>query len=307
MQWFAPYQRELLQNFEVEKAYWELDDLYDIYWARSLMQKMESGLVFEALPEHWDKSFFKWCLFAFGYVAGFRTERFGINFNPATISGYNFQYQPTKTLVTNPLFQKEFTLGKDAELIRLTPDYLGILDVVVFYAKKLSELSKGIAVGAKNTKIPVVFTAMNPSQNATLRMMYEQMQKMESLIIYEPDDNSDEILPNQEPFSVWQQNFKETYIVTELLENINSVLDDFYAEIGLPVSLDKKSHVLNSEANFQQLQSQARLSCWLECLTDSLSKFNKMFGTNISVHEKLVEEGGNSDDYGQTGNSGDME
>lgn len=305
--WFAPYQCKLLKDFQIESSYWELDDIYDIYWARSLMQKLESCLVFENIPDNWDKDFFKWCLWSFGYVAGFKTERFGVTFNPATVSGYNFYYQPTKCLVTNPILQKEFTLGKDAELIRLTPDYRGILDVVVFYAKKLSELSKGIDVGAKNTKLPLAFMAQNPSQNVTLRMLYEQMQKLEPIVIYQQEDDNEEIMPVKDAFAEWHQDFKQTYIVTELLENLNSVLDDFYTEIGLPVSLDKKSHVLDSEAGFQRLQSQARLSCWLNCLTNSFERFNKMFGTNIAVHEKIYETGGTADDFGQTGDSGAME
>lgn len=295
MFWFEPWQNQLLVNCKVDERYWKLEDATDIYWARSLMQKLESCLVFD-IPENWSKDFFKWCLWSFGYVACFKTERFGLTFNPATVSGYDFYYQPTKCLVTNPLMQKEFIIHKNAELIKLTPDFIGILDIIVFYAKKLSNFSKGIDVGSINTKLPMILSAHNPSQNATLRYVYDLMQKMEPLIIYD-SETSDEIIPSKDPFSAWTQDFKQTYIVTELLENLNSVLDDFYTEIGLPVTLDKKSHILDSEANFQQLQSQARLSCWLNCLNDSFSKVNKLFGTNMSVSEKLEEEGGSYDEF----------
>lgn len=289
---FSPQQESLLESLKVPNTYWDKTTKEYRYWFRSLLQKVDSCLVFEGIPETWPKEFFLWSLWAFGFVGVFKTERFGVTFNPVTISGFDFYYEPTHCLVSNPLYTKQLKIHKDAELIRLTPDYLGIFDIINFYAKKLAELSKGIDMGIINTKLPMIMTAANQAQAKTLKKVYDKVQSGETLVVYDDIENLDEVIPMKDPFTTWMQDFKQTYIVTELLENLNSVLDDFYTEIGLPVSLDKKSHVLDSEAGFQRLQSQARLSCWLDNLTQSINLVNKKFNLNISVSEKLEEGSG---------------
>lgn len=274
-------------------------DLNYLYWFRSLLQKIDSSLHFQGLPEDWSQDFFLMCLWSRGYVAVFDTQRWGISFNPCTVSGFDFYYQPTKALVANPLLQKEFTIHKDCEILKLTPDFRGIFDILDFYAKKLCELSVAIDMGLENAKLPLIFTAKNQSQAATLRRVYDRVQKGESLIIYKDEQvNEEEIIPSKEPFEVWNQDFKQTYAVSILLDDMQKILDSFYAEIGLPTMVQNKaSHTLQSEADFQLSQSQARISCWKTTLDESFVKINKLFGLNLSVEiasNEQNDEGGDS-------------
>lgn len=284
---------EILENIKVPNTYWQKTSKEYRYWFRSLLQKMDSALIFEGLPEDWSQDFFLLCLWALGYVAVFDTARWGVAFQPCTLSGFDFYYQPTKALVTNPLYQKQLEIHKDCEILKLTPDFRGVWDIVDHYATQLAEATKGINIGLINSKMPLVLTASNAAQAETLKKVYDKVQAGESLVVYKDlTDQFSEVIPRKDPFEVWNQDYKQTYIVTNLLTDLQTILDSFYMEIGLPVStVDKKAHMLNAEADFNEAQSQARIACWVETLNESLELINKKFGLNITV------DYAQSDDY----------
>lgn len=255
------------------------------YWFRSLLHKLDSSLVFKGLPDDWPEDFFKIILWARGYLAIFKTERWGITFQPvASLSGCDFFYQPQKVAIANPYYNKILDLHKNVELLKMTPDFCGILDIVDFYATKLAELSKGIDMGLINAKMPMVLVANDESQSQTLKAVYDNVQNGESLVVWKDKLSDGEIIPRKDPFQFWNQDFKQTYIVTELLDNLQQILDSFYMEIGLPTVLnDKKAHMLNQEADFQSAQSQARLACWVSNLEESFKKIERLFDLRLEV------------------------
>ena len=276
---------ELLENMKVPNTYWANRTKEYKYWFRSLLQKMDSALVFSGLPDNWSQDFFLFCLWALGYVTVFDTARWGVSFQPCTLSGFDFYYQPTKVLVSNPLYTKQMEVHKDCEILKLTPDFRGVFDIVDHYATQLAEATKGINVGLINAKLPLVMTASNAAQAETLKKVYDKVQAGESLVVWKDlSDQFSEVIPRKEPFEVWNQDFKQTYLVTNLLADLQTILDSFYMEIGLPVStVDKKAHMLNAEASFNEAQSQARIACWVQTLNESFKLINEHFGLNLSV------------------------
>ena len=135
----------ILESIHVPNTYWKGKTQTYLYWFRSLLHKIDSSLIFDGLPEEWNNDFFMICQWALGRVVVFKTDRediadkYGaVTFQPCTLSGYDWFYQPNKAIVSNPMYEREFTLGDDAELIKLTPDYCGILDIIDYYATKLA-------------------------------------------------------------------------------------------------------------------------------------------------------------------------
>lgn len=297
---------ETIGKIGVPSTYHENRSYEYLYWFRSLLQKIDSAIVFKNLPEGWSQDFFLLCLWYFGYVTIFQSERFGkeesnnVVFQPCSISGYNFYYQPEKCMVSNPLFTKELTIGKDCELLKLTPDFMGCWDVLDFYASQLAEVSKGVKMGLINAKFPLILTATNQAQSETLKKIYDKVQAGESLVVWKDltQQFEDEIIPSKDPFTAWNNDFKSTYLVTNLLEDMQTILNSFYMEIGLPTILnDKKAHTLDAEADFQSAQAQARLSCWITTLNESLDIINDHFGLNITVEKyEEVNENARKDD-----------
>ena len=282
---------ELLENLHFPNTYWKGRTLEYRYWFRSLLQKIDSSLIFKGIPEGWSNDFFMLCLWAFGFVGVFETNRKdleqfgpGVVFQPCTVSGYDFYYQPKKFLVANPMYNAELEIGKKAELLKLTPDFMGVFDIIDYYASKLAEISKGIDVGLINTKMPMILSASNDAQSETLKKIYDKVQAGDPLVVWK-DTKADlsEIMPTKEAFEFWNQDFKQTYIVHNLLEDMQLILDSFYTEIGLPVAIEKKERLVTSEADFAAAQSQARISCWVETLNESFTKIEKTFGIKMEV------------------------
>lgn len=303
---------ELLENLHFPNTYWKGRTLEYRYWFRSLLQKIDSSLIFKGIPAGWSNDFFMLCLWAFGYVGVFETNRSdldkfgpGVVFQPCTVSGFDFYYQPKKFLVSNPMYTKEFEIGKKAELLKLTPDFMGVFDIIDYYATKLAEISKGIDMGLINTKMPVILTASNDAQSETLKKVYDKVQSGQSLVVYKDttQDDTSEIMPAKTPFEVWNQDFKQTYIVHNLLEDMQLILDSFYVEIGLPVAVEKKERLVTSEADFAAAQSQARVACWVETLNESFSKIEKTFGIKMEV--EYAAEKDDSDRNGDVSESED--
>ncbi|MEE3415465.1 MAG: hypothetical protein VZR53_08860 [Prevotella sp.] len=284
-------QIQILENLHFPNTYWKGKTKEYRYWFRSLLQKIDSSLIFQGLPSGWSDDFFHLCLWAFGFVAVFETSRTdlkkfgegGILFQPCTLGGgFDFYYQPKKVIVANPMYTKELTVGKDCEILKLTPDFWGIFDIIDFYATKLAEISKGIDMGLINTKMPVILSASNDAQSETLKKIYDSVQAGNPLVVYKNTDG-DEIIPSKEPFEVWNQDFRQTYIVHNLLEDMQLILDSFYTEIGLPVAIEKKERLVTSEADFASAQSQARISCWVQTLEESFEKIENTFGLHMEV------------------------
>lgn len=274
-----------LEAIRVPEKYWSNKDYEYRYWFRALLQRLDACLEFKGLPDYWPKNFFNICLWSFGYVAVFKSERFGVTFQPCTLGGvWDFYYQPSEAIVTNPKFHKRFTVGTDCELIKICGDYHGILDLIDYYAVKLSNLSTATNMGVANSKLPAVFSARTEAEKRTIEAAWDDVQSGKPILIAKQNSNTDEVIPGKNLFEVWNQNFHETYIVDKLLENIQTVLDQFYNEIGIAKTVDKESHILNQEAAFQDRQSDSRIRDWKNYLDESFEKVNKMFGLNLEVN-----------------------
>lgn len=303
----------LIENLHVPNTYYKDKSVSYQYWFRSLLQKIDSSLIFYNLPDKWDLDFFTLCLWVRGYVAVFESnrkdlEQYGdVLFQPcSSVAGFNFYYQPVNAIVANPMFERTFEIGKDCEMIKLTPDAYyrgGILDIIDFYASKLAELDKGLIMGLKNAKLPVILTANSSSQSATLKKVYDKVMQGESLVIWKDEVDNDEVIPRKNAFEEWSQDFQKTYVVHNLLEDMETILNSFYVEIGLPVAIEKKERIITSEADFASAQSQARISCWLETLRESLANVNRHFGTTFECEVAFNERNNDSSGNGTVSES----
>ena len=136
------------------------------YWERALYQRIASVIKVEGLPEKWTGSrrdFFFYCLYRFGYVGVFNTPEFGLAFQPCTLSGYDFYYQPKRILVSNPLLSRQFEIGESCELLKLTPDFRGVFDIIVYFAEKLASLDGAISQSIINSRFAYLIAAKNKS------------------------------------------------------------------------------------------------------------------------------------------------
>ena len=250
------------------------------FWSRSLFQRAQSVIDFE-VPDSWEgkvKDFFAYCLFKYGYIAIFYDDNFGISFQPCTLNGYDFYYQPTDAIVSNPKLQKTFKIGTDCELVKLTPDYFGCWDIIDYYAEKLSLLDVAINTSIVNSKFAFLLGAKTKGSAQALKKMLDLVNKGDPAVIYD-SRIFDDAQSKDTPFQTWfRENLKQNYITSDLLQDFQTLINDFDREIGIPtIPYQKKERLVQSEAESTEIDAKARSIVWIDTLNSSIKEVKKLY------------------------------
>lgn len=259
------------------------------YWTRSLLQRLTALIDFENLPERsenqygWDKDALKYGLFMIGFLAVFRSKTYGVVPQPGTLTGYSLQYQPSGVMVATPYFQFErpLTLGIEAELIKLAPDYTGVYDIITKYAAELKEIDTSIKSAARNSRLAYALVAAGDKGARTMQAIREKIINGDDVIIDEKVMRNKQD-PTTPPWFEFDRDLKANYILGDLLDARRTTLVDFYREIGVRMLDDKKERMISSEVDAGNAETFIRSEVWIETLKESCGKVNDMFGTNIT-------------------------
>lgn len=290
---YAPYSYQEINAIDGTYTPSETHDADDYtywYWFRSLFQRAASTLEFD-FPEKFtaeEKDFFYYCLLKYGFVCVFNSEKFGLSFNPCTVYGFDLYYQPTNVIVTNPALTESLDLKihEDCELIKLTPDYLGVFDVIDYYAVKLSNMSCSIDMTVENSKTAFVLAGKTKSAIATLKKIVDKISKGITTIV--ADARVTNPREDVEPFTWLTRNAKDSYVGTDLLQDMQTILNMFDREIGIPtIPYQKKERMVEFESKSAMIDSSSRLSTWIRTLEASLESVNAMFDTSFSVEARI--------------------
>lgn len=270
------------------------DNKYFAYWERALFQRACSVFDF-TLPEEWQgerSDFFYWILFRFGYLMIAYDDKFGTFFQPATLNGYDFYYQPTEAILSNPKLQKRYTIHEDCELLKLTPDYLGAWDIISRYAEQLSTLDVAINTNIINSKVAYLLGAKNKAAAEALKTLVDRINSGEPAVFYDKvitGPKSDDT-----PFQFQAvQKIHENYIVMDQLRDLQTILNAFDNEVGIPtVPYQKAERMVTAEAESREADAVSRVTVWKKSLDASLVNVNKMFPElNISVKVRWADDG----------------
>lgn len=260
------------------------------FWCRALFQRATSVLVVK-LPDPWEGSvrdFFLWVLFFRGFLAISKNDQFGLFFQPCTLTGFDFYYQPTTAIISNPRYQTELTIGSECEILKLTPDYFGIYDVIEYYAEKLSLLDNSINMGLINSKFAFMWAAKNKQAMSALEKMMDKINSGEPAVIADMrvlNDPTDKDMPFQ---IIDRGRLKESYLTTDQLQDFQSILNNFDAEIGIPsLPYYKKERLVADEAVSRRIDAQARSIVWYDTLVSSLDDVRNLYPEAEQIQIKL--------------------
>ena len=250
------------------------------YWERSLFQRASSILKF-SLPDEWQGSvrdFFLYCLFRFGYVAIFESDKFGLSFQPCSLTGYDFYYQPVIAKISNPRLQTDLTIGETCEILKLTPDFFGVWDIISYYAEKMSTLDGAINMALINSKLAYILGAKNKSCAEALKKTLDKINKGEPAVIVDSKLMMNNPNDKDEPWRYLDLEVKKNYILTDLLEDFQSLKNDFDSEIGIPtLPYQKKERVNTKETVMRSYDGQSRSQIWFDTLTSSMEIVNRHY------------------------------
>lgn len=260
------------------------------YWERSLFQRIQSVIDW-TLPEAWEgktRDFFLYCLFKYGFLAVSENPEFGYFFQPCAPSGYNFYYQPTRVIISNPLYHAELDVGTQCELLKLTPDYTGAWDIIWYFAEKLSLLDNAINMSLINCKVPYILGGKNKSVTETLKKIMDKVNKGEPAVFYDSTIMNDP-KDKDTPFQLLEliKNPKDFYITDRQLQDFQGILNEFDAEIGIPgLPYQKKERMVAQEATMRTYDGCARSQTWINTIDSSIKEIKKLY-PDITLDAKL--------------------
>lgn len=252
------------------------------YFRKYLLQKAISVFKWN-LPEEWDKDYFLYTLYCWGFISVFNTDRYGTICQQCAPGGYNLYYRPSYVIVTNPLLPKSLTLNidRDCVLIKLQPDYSSIMDIVNYYADQMALASEAMGINLVNTKSGVVFGAENKAQAESYKKMFDNLSEGDPATVIGKNLLNDDGTPTWFPFT---RNVKESYITSDLLSDMRKIEAMYDTEIGIPnANTDKRERLIADEVNANNVETATRCELWMETIRKELKKANEMFDLKLSV------------------------
>lgn len=267
------------------------NDLTTQYFWRCLYHRLMSVIKFN-IPQEWNYNYFQNVLFGRGFIGIIRTAEYGVIPQICTVSGYGLYLQPKTVLVAQPLVKFEGTRGVDCEIIKLTPDWWGILDIVDHYAYELATAYTSVNVSLINSRLGFLAYAKNKNAAETLKVIAEKLSSGEPVVVVDKYLKNTDELGNNDPIFTTAFNPAQNYITDKLLDNMSAIVNEFDREIGIPVIDDKRERRIEAEVDSMISDAGCRLDVWKSCLDESIRDVKKVFPElNISYQIRGAENG----------------
>lgn len=253
------------------------------YFRRYLMQKAISVFKWD-LPETWDRDYFLYTLYGYGYCAIINTEEYGVIPQWGALGGFNVFYRPTYVIITNPLIKgvKQPKIGIDCTMIKLQPDYGSITDLVNYYADMLALCAESVGINMINSHVSTVFPATNKTTAESYKKMYDKIASGEPAVVVDKNLFSDTGEASWQPF---QANLQQNYIADKILADMRKIEAMFDTDIGIPnnENQNKKERLIVDEVNANNVETMTRCEFWLDELKNACMKAREMFDIELSV------------------------
>lgn len=254
------------------------------YFSRYLLNKVLGTYELTGLPEHWYKNYVQYVLFCMGYIAVLDTDIWGVIPQNCTLGGYDVQYQPQYAIITNPKFKQTYELfiGEDTEVIRLLPDYHGILDIVAMYADMMALALETAGVNLVNSKFSYIFGAANEAQAQTFKKMYDNIQAGDPAAFVAKKDLYD--INGNPNWMLFSQNVGQNYITDKVLNDLKTIEDQFNTKMGIPnANTQKRERLITDEVNANNADTSSIATLIVENVSETMAKVNDMFGLDLGI------------------------
>lgn len=246
------------------------------FFRRYLLQKIMSVYKWQ-IPETWARNYFLYVLYCDGYLAVVNTDKYGVICQQCTLSGYDIFYQPTNALIANPLLTGilDPRIGLQCEIIKLQPDYGGVMDIVNFYSDMLALCAESAGVNMLNTKLAYVFACEGKAQSESFKKLYDSIASGEPAVFADKNLFTDDGNLKTQFFN---QNVRNTYIAGDILDDMRRWEMKFDNEIGIPTTNNmKKERLITGELEHSEQESKSKCELWLDELQSGCKKVTKMF------------------------------
>lgn len=269
------YRNAVISNVEPSTVH-ARDTVIVWYWRRWLLQKAMSLFAWK-LPENWDKDYFLYTLYCWGYVAIVKTDKYGVIPQGCTLGGLNVFYRPTWALISNPLLKGVLrpVIDEQCTLFKLRPDYAGIMDVTNHYAQLLAMTTETVATNLYNSQLSYVFTATGKAAAESFKKLYDKIHSGDPAAVI---DRALLDKDGKPAWSAFEQNLRNVFICPELQSFKKDLLDEYLTLIGIPTAnTEKKERLIVDEVNSNNVETSIDWDRCLEGLQKTCEKTRRMF------------------------------
>lgn len=261
------------------------------YYRRYLLQRATA--VFDwNIPETWDKGYFLFTLYMAGHVAVINTDAFGIIPQHCGLWGLGVQYEPTHAVISNPLLRGLLRprIGTECSVIRLMPDWGGLMDIVSNYAEVLALADEATSFGLINSKLAYIFLTKNKAGAETFKKAYDEISKGNPAIVLDKDLLNDS--DSGEAWQLFNRDLKNTFIAPDTAELHRRLICMFDCAVGIDSNLayDKKERINTAEVDANNHETYLNAAIWLDCLKKSVKQTNELFDLDLSVDWRIKPE-----------------
>ena len=251
-------------------------------FARYLLQKAMSVFKWK-LPPLWNRDYFLYVLYSFGFLAVVETRQFGVIPQACGLMGYDVFYQPTNAIISNALLYGilQPRIGRECVVMKLQPDYGGVLDLVFFYANMMAQAATAAGVNLTNSKVATVFFAERKAVSDAFKKAYDEVANGQPMVVLQKDLCRDDGTPAWDTFA---RDVKASYIVGDVLRDLEKIENMFDTDIGIPnANTDKRERLITDEVNANNVETFSKCALWLDSLQESCKAVQNMFDVEISV------------------------
>lgn len=255
---------------------------------RYFLQRAESLIIFDGMPSNWSKNYIYPLLFLKGNFCVMNTAKFGIIPQHGSPYGFGVQYQPTNYVVANPAFDATFNgdlvIGEDCEIVKLTPDWCGIGDLINSYAQRVAMALSNHDVASALAKFGFIFTAKNKSTAETFKVAFDDIMSGKLAVIINQalyDKETGKAL-----YEFFNNDIEKCYnVVKSALESVENLKHAFDMEIGIYRAPDKKERMITDEVEETKNAVMSKCELWVETLNECLEKVNTHY--NLDIRARL--------------------
>ena len=292
------------------------------YFFRYFMQELFGIIKVDNFPKDWNKQFFIWNIICRGWIAIVNSPSYGGWIPQPCVwgAGRNVFQFPTSVLVQNGYFNPEdgrveFNLypenvpeTKDsiytyidnnkevnAYIINITPDYSGLADICAMYAGKCASLFATIDNSSILSRNGFILETDSKAESMTVEKAVEGILNGELIVSIKkkrrPQNPAQE---DRKVAEIFESDVRKHYIVTDALEDLQTLIDRFHADMGFPViNRAKKERTIQAEQQALNVPAGVKPDLWERTLSESVQRFNEEQGFDIKIDIKYQGE-----DYG---------
>lgn len=284
------------------------------FFFKYFMQELFGLIQIDNFPEEWNEEFFLWNLLCRGWIAIVNSPSYGGWIPQPCVwgAGRNVFAFPTSVQVQNGYFNPEdgrvefnlFASGvpetKDsiytyiddnrdvnAYVIHITPDYCGLGDICAEYAGKCATLFATIDNSAILSRNGYILETDSKAESMTVEKAVEGILNGEIIVSIKRRRQAGKPGDDRKIAEIFESDIRKHYVITDALEDLQTIIDQFHAAIGFPVvNRSKRERIIQAEQAALNVPASVRPDLWERTLQKCIGRFNREQGYDIRIDIK---------------------